>query len=453
MPLPAEAQKPKQDPKETLLKLIQQKYGLSSAVVMKKALQTQDKQVEEAMGQGMTADHIAQSKGMDLGLLDKLVNQGDVKATGEGQPQPQQSQPQQQGKQGNFWYTPFQMNQQTGQITPASILGGLISQHPDDVLKMAQAQTQAYLMPSEIQKNQRMGQQMETTSPEEIDQLNKNAPKGMEIAQSANGKLYWKAKNVRSMGALSQLGIDTEGKTADQVKTEVQNNNPVLYKYLEKVANNELPVRGSFGMSYNQVSEVVSGLFPDKYDPTSYPAKEKLRQDFTSGNASKNIRSLNTATEHLDELNKLIPSLGNGYFMKANSIKNWATRNVGKPGVARFNFVKTALSGELATLFKSSGGTDQEIDNIKQAIDTSDSPANLYDTLQGAVSLMQGRLGALDQQWKTAWGEDKPFPIMSEKTKEIFGRIGGGQSQGQSSVPEVGQMFNGEKVKNVRRIK
>ena len=74
MPLKPLTQKDKpKDNKQLLLELIAQQYGSSNAIVMDKALKTQDKQIEEAMGQGMSADDIAQSKGIDIGQLNKLI--------------------------------------------------------------------------------------------------------------------------------------------------------------------------------------------------------------------------------------------------------------------------------------------------------------------------------------------------------------------------------------------
>lgn len=62
-------EKPK-DNKQILLDLISKEYGVHNAIVMDKALKTQDKQVEEAMTQGgMTATDIGKSLGIDLSSL------------------------------------------------------------------------------------------------------------------------------------------------------------------------------------------------------------------------------------------------------------------------------------------------------------------------------------------------------------------------------------------------
>ena len=106
------------DPKKLLLDLISKSHGPQSAMIADAAFKNQDKQIKEAMiDHGMKAEDVLKSSGIDINTL-----------LG-GKP----------NKRGNFLYTPFQVDQQTGTVTPASILGGLISQHPDDVMKMAQA--------------------------------------------------------------------------------------------------------------------------------------------------------------------------------------------------------------------------------------------------------------------------------------------------------------------------
>lgn len=138
--MPLNTKLEKKDSKQMLLDLIAKQYGTSNAVVMEKALKTQDKQIEEAMGQGMGANDIAQSKGIDLSLLDRLIqSSGDVKAVGESQqPQQQALQPQQQpsGQQNLIQKQPASspfgfggMNMENGQLVEQQpgLLAGLLS--------------------------------------------------------------------------------------------------------------------------------------------------------------------------------------------------------------------------------------------------------------------------------------------------------------------------------------
>lgn len=104
------------DHRQILIDLIASAHGPQAAVVADSALKHQDKQIKEAMSQGMTAEQIMKSSGIDINNI-----------TGQNK------------KKGNFLHTPFQVDPTTGEVTPESILGGLIKSHPDDVLTMVRA--------------------------------------------------------------------------------------------------------------------------------------------------------------------------------------------------------------------------------------------------------------------------------------------------------------------------
>jgi hypothetical protein len=105
------------DHRQLLIDLVASAPGPQAALITESALKNQDKQIKEAMTtHGKTADEVIKSQGVDLNALISS-----------------------NGKKGNFLYTPFQVNQQSGEITPESILGGLFKSHPDDLLKMVQA--------------------------------------------------------------------------------------------------------------------------------------------------------------------------------------------------------------------------------------------------------------------------------------------------------------------------
>lgn len=85
-------------------------------------------QMAEASAQGVPDEHI-------LGELLKLAPMGGQAQPSQAMPQgaqpaPQQAPAQPQQPSGGFLHQPFNVNAQTGQVTPESILGGLIKEHP-----------------------------------------------------------------------------------------------------------------------------------------------------------------------------------------------------------------------------------------------------------------------------------------------------------------------------------
>lgn len=175
-------------PKELLLQLITSQYGPQNAVIAEDALKTQKKQIEEGMLQGgMGFEDIMKSKGVDLNSL--LTSSGSEKSK------------------GNFFHTPFQINQETGQVTPESILGGLIKSHPDDTLKMVQANQLS-------SKSQGLNPE---NAIERLASLNSTIDKklpGYQATQTADGNFIVRPK---SSGVLAQLSPEEQDSMSESL--------------------------------------------------------------------------------------------------------------------------------------------------------------------------------------------------------------------------------------------
>lgn len=392
---------------QTLLDNIESKYGLLSARKMEQAFSNEDKQIKEAMGTGgMRAEHIAQTEGIDLSQFsanksaqpEQLAPQTPQMAAPQQLQQPQQ--PQQPGQ------NPLQ--------GLGNILKGLypILAIPDSMqmgmdLRNQRAQNNRVMTPEEAAKAYAYAQSI--------------APPGTIPDQSAEGRISYKqAPGAKFIGNLG----DVSNKTPDQVKLELEQKDPAYAKLLQNINDGKYDL-GS--RSTNQSLKIVEDaglLYPD-LDLSTARARYKIRQGFTSGKEAGLIRNFNTAINHATQALELIPVLKNEGFKQGNRLKNFTSRQVGKPGVARFNLVKNALSGELGSIFKNTGATDQEIGNIEKSIDTSDSPENLTDVIHGAIDLMVGRMDSMDNQWKSAFGNDSSFEkLYSTSTKRNLQKLG-----------------------------
>lgn len=150
------------DNKQVLLDLISKQYGPHNAVVMDKALKTQDKQIEEAMTQGgMTANDIGKSLGIDLSSLgNKSQNPSAIP------PQQQPQQPQQPQSAGILKdlvgsIRPATSAYSSAQVTPegnlqqAGWLRENLGTSTDDFLKQLLMLSQVQQAPLEMQAEQR----------------------------------------------------------------------------------------------------------------------------------------------------------------------------------------------------------------------------------------------------------------------------------------------------------
>lgn len=107
--------------------------------VEKKLKEMGEAHVEEAINAGVPPEHIQQQAGLEhKELLANLVNKQDKSK-----------------KKWNWLYTPFQIDQETSEVTPASLLGGLIQMSPENLLKRVQAQSIVQNQPLEYQQEAR----------------------------------------------------------------------------------------------------------------------------------------------------------------------------------------------------------------------------------------------------------------------------------------------------------
>jgi len=160
------------------------------------------------------------------------------------------------------------------------------------------------------------------------------------------------------------------------------------------------------------------------FDASQYTTRQKVRQDFTSGKAAQNVRSLNTVIGHLDELKRAGDALNNSSLPLWNRLANAAESAAGDPRIKRYETAANATSGELATLFKNTSGTDQEIQSWRKLANPSDSPDQIHAFVDQAIQLAFSRLDALKSQYQTGMGKPADFTLLNPKSREILKSLG-----------------------------
>lgn len=166
-------------------------------------------------------------------------------------------------------------------------------------------------------------------------------------------------------------------------------------------------------------------------DPTFSEKLFKSRQaaliDFTSpkGRAGGNIVALNTAVQHLDKLNSDIDALHNSNWQAENAVGNWLQTQAGKTAKTNFDTDRDAVANEMATVFKGTGATDQEIKAWREKMSSSESPAQLHEAMDHLLGLMAGRLNALNGMYSAAMGRnERDFTFLNDNSRQILQRLG-----------------------------
>lgn len=212
--------------------------------------------------------------------------------------------------------------------------------------------------------------------------------------------------------------------------------------------------------------EVASAVDPS-FDVTQYQARQRGRNAFTSGKEAQNIRGLNTAVGHINSLTQAAAALQNSDWQDKNAAMNAMAAHLpvtkalklrqGAVTDARTKF--NAVTGELASIFKQSGATDQEIQSWKGTIggDPASATPNQWKAfIHGSLELMGSRMQALSSQYETVMGKPKDFKFLSPASRAILSKLGAdmdaldpggtGQSQG-TAVEEWVRDASGRLVK------
>jgi hypothetical protein len=266
----------KKDYKQEFLDMVAQQSGPLAAATMEQAFKHQDTQLEEAMTQGGATIHdVSQIVAKQVGM----PPEGGTEPTPEGPASAQ--------KKGNFWYTPFSIDQKTGQVTPASMLGGLISQSPKDTLAMAQAQS--------------LGQKNNAMSPEiyskKISEANKIAPPGYQAEQDSDGNIYFRTKpssqndmvvslkESQRQDRLEQNAIQRLSSVrGDTSIARVENQRDAAITAYNRIS--ELESQGETGLNPVDYTDILGQLYRAR---TGVAPTEQILQDIRQNTAQGNL--------------------------------------------------------------------------------------------------------------------------------------------------------------------
>jgi hypothetical protein len=164
--------------------------------------------------------------------------------------------------------------------------------------------------------------------------------------------------------------------------------------------------------------------YDPKFNAATYQQRSKVQQDFTSGQAARNVTAINTAIGHLGSMSDLGDALQNGSTQAINAAVNAVSSQFGRPEVNNYDLAKTAVGDEMMRVFRQVGASQQEADAWKQKFSSANSPEKIKGAVKTAVELLQSRIDALDDQWKRGMGTDEGYPnLLSPKSQAVLARV------------------------------
>lgn len=157
----------------------------------------------------------------------------------------------------------------------------------------------------------------------------------------------------------------------------------------------------------------LNAKYPN-YNQGQFGIEKKVGEEFTSGDAAKNLTAFNTAIEHATQAGEAAKALQTGDMRTLNKIGNALGYEFGSDRTTNFNVIKSALSSEISKVFKGGQATDAEIKEVQGPFDAANSPAQLRGAIKTAIRLMNSKRDALKSQYeagrqgKPNFGESAP---------------------------------------------
>ena len=161
------------------------------------------------------------------------------------------------------------------------------------------------------------------------------------------------------------------------------------------------------------------------YDMTAFTRRLDTAKDFSSkGKSGQNVVRMNQGIGHLGSMYESGKALENASLQLWNTIANKGLEYTGDPRVDRFLVDAEAVAGELASIFKGTSGTDQEIKAWRERLHASKSPEQIKAIIHEAVELLGSRVNAMRDIYTKQFGQVPERLLLSEKSVEVFRKLG-----------------------------
>lgn len=227
-------------------------------------------------------------------------------------------------------------------------------------------------------------------------------------------------------GALEDTADIFPGLTGQELLAEITQKSPGNGALLKNVIEGRVDPTKVASMKSNDRKMLVS--LASRIDPNFsegvVASRVKTRNDFTSGAAAANKRSINTAIRHLGTLDNAIDALApfGGWSTLANVIRNPYLQATGDPKITAIKDSALAVATEMAAALKGGAGraspTEEEIKEQLKIFSLSNSKEQWKQSIRTKAELLGGRLLNLQNQWNDAFGGTVPTPLMVHKTSQ-----------------------------------
>lgn len=243
-------------------------------------------------------------------------------------------------------------------------------------------------------------------------------------------------------GADVPLGPDGQAATGDNFLAGISKTNPGLANQVKAIAQYRQAPPGRGTKQGIALLNLVNQYAPT-YDATTFPTKQKARNDYGTGVQGKSVVAINNAMAHLDLLGQLSDALGNGDIQLINRARQAYEQQTGSPAPTTFDAVRNIAAQEVVKSVVPGGGGVAERAAAAEDFKKAASPQQIRGAINGVKGLFSGQLGNYRQQYHKLTGLDDFDEFLSPETKSLSHMPvaqavnGGGATKSRFKIEEV----------------
>jgi hypothetical protein len=176
---------------------------------------------------------------------------------------------------------------------------------------------------------------------------------------------------------------------------------------------------GGRGAQRSKLMDLVMKVNP-AFDATKWQAVQAARTSFTAGKDADSLQALETAVNHLNTLTQAGSELGNTFNPTFNHLRNIGRMQAGSDLPGNFMSAGGAVADEVGRVFRNSGLTESEVQQWQGRLSPDMSPEQLQGAIQTITNLMAGRMAALANKYRNAFGNMRGFHLLDPAVAAIL---------------------------------
>lgn len=184
---------------------------------------------------------------------------------------------------------------------------------------------------------------------------------------------------------------------------------PMLADQVKALSEGRSQITARGGSGFQGLPLVLRNAV-QQYDPTFSENRFNARKEFDAGGTyANNAIAASTALGHLSMLHDAGDALNQNQLPVINDIANKIGVHAGKDPVAVYQAIASKLAPELMKTYISSGaGTEGEIHEQAKDLLNTNSPGTRHAVERTVAHLLDSKMGALRNQWKSSMGPNTP---------------------------------------------